>query len=419
MKKLNICLVSDFFCPNTGGVESHIYYLGQCLIGRGHKVIVVTHAYGKRRGIRFLSNALKVYYLPFIVVYNSCILPTVFASLPILRQIFLKEQVQIVHGHSSFSVLAHEAMFHAQMMGLPTVFTDHSLFGFADLSSILTNKLLQFITCNCDHIICVSHTSKENTVLRARLNPRRVSVIPNAIYSEMFTPGTGSKTRVDSRITIVTVGRLVYRRGADLMAAIIPQICSRFENVDFLVGGDGPKRIALEEMRDKHQLHHRVTLLGSIPHTQVPKVMTKGQIYLNCSLTEAFCMTIVEAASCGLFIVSTRVGGIPEVLPDDMIRLMEPTSSSVFETLCNFIDEYESGRLRLVRPENHSRVRNMYYWPDIACRTEIVYDDVLNRQRPTLNQRLKNYFRCGPLFGIFFACIAALDYLFVLLLNRL
>uniref|UniRef100_A0A915IUH5 PIGA GPI anchor biosynthesis domain-containing protein n=1 Tax=Romanomermis culicivorax TaxID=13658 RepID=A0A915IUH5_ROMCU len=92
-------LVSDFFCPNTGGVESHIYYLGQCLLRRGHRIVVVTHAYGDRRGVRLLTNGLKVYYLPFLVLYNGCICPTVYSTLPVLRKIFLKERVTIVHGH--------------------------------------------------------------------------------------------------------------------------------------------------------------------------------------------------------------------------------------------------------------------------------------------------------------------------------
>jgi len=53
-------MVCDCFHPNIGGVESHIYQLSQCLIDRGHKVVVVTHAYGNRKGIRNLSNGLKV-----------------------------------------------------------------------------------------------------------------------------------------------------------------------------------------------------------------------------------------------------------------------------------------------------------------------------------------------------------------------
>lgn len=66
-KKHSICMVSDFFYPNMGGVESHIYQLSQCLMEKGHKVVIVTHAYGNRRGVRYLTNGLKVYYLPLQV----------------------------------------------------------------------------------------------------------------------------------------------------------------------------------------------------------------------------------------------------------------------------------------------------------------------------------------------------------------
>ena len=70
----------------------------------------------------------------------------------------LREQIEIVHGHASLSSLCHEAILHARTMGLRTVFTDHSLFGFADAASILTNKLLKFTLSDVDHVIGVSHT---------------------------------------------------------------------------------------------------------------------------------------------------------------------------------------------------------------------------------------------------------------------
>lgn len=53
-------MVSDFFYPLIGGVENHIYQLSQCLIQRNHKVIVVTHAYDDRVGVRYMTNGLKV-----------------------------------------------------------------------------------------------------------------------------------------------------------------------------------------------------------------------------------------------------------------------------------------------------------------------------------------------------------------------
>ena len=53
-------MVSDFFYPNMGGVESHLFQLSQCLKERGHKVVIVTHSYGHRVGIRWMTNNLKV-----------------------------------------------------------------------------------------------------------------------------------------------------------------------------------------------------------------------------------------------------------------------------------------------------------------------------------------------------------------------
>lgn len=43
-------MVSDFFYPNVGGVEEHIFNLSQCLLTRGHKVVVITHTYNDRKG---------------------------------------------------------------------------------------------------------------------------------------------------------------------------------------------------------------------------------------------------------------------------------------------------------------------------------------------------------------------------------
>lgn len=130
--KLNICIVCDFFYPNFGGVEEHIYNLSQRLVRRGHKVIILTHAYGNRTGIRFLTSCVKVYYIPLWLVTDQVSLPTIYSSFPIFRNIWIRERIHLVHGHQAFSSMCHEAIIHARTMGLKVVFTDHSLFGFHD-----------------------------------------------------------------------------------------------------------------------------------------------------------------------------------------------------------------------------------------------------------------------------------------------
>lgn len=405
-------MVSDFFYPAFGGVESHIYHLSQCLLERGHKVVVLTHAYGERTGVRHMARGLKVYYVPRPPFYLQATLPTLLGTLPLVRHVVRRERITLVHGHQTFSPLAHEALLHAATMGLPAVFTDHSLYGFSDAGSIHMNKVSKFTMAHVELAICVSHTSKENTVLRSGMPPRRVYVIPNAVDARAFAPDPAARRRTLG-VTVVVISRLVYRKGADLLAEVLPAACRRFPQVRFLIGGDGPKRGLLEEVRDRHGLHEQVAMLGALAHADVRSVLVQGHIFLNTSLTEAFCIAILEAASCGLLSVSTRVGGVPEVLPPDMMVLADVAPAAIVDAIGEALE-----RLPTVDPSSfHARVAAMYSWHDVARRTELVYDKASGNPPATLMEQLCRYDACGLWASKLFCFVVVLNNLFLRLLQ--
>ncbi|CAH8511288.1 unnamed protein product [Schistosoma rodhaini] len=460
--RFNIAMVSDFCYPNVGGVESHIFALSQCLIRRGHRVIIITHSYssegGQRQGVRYLPRGLKVYYIPIQPFYKQSIFITVLGTLPIIREIVIREQIDIIHGHSIFSPLACEAAVHAQSLGCRTVHTEHSLFGFSDLSAIIMNKVMEGVFTAVDQVICVSHTTKENVVLRAKYDPDRVFVIPNAVDASAFLPDPSC--RDPNYITIVVVSRLVYRKGLDLLVAIIPSLCSLFPELRFLIGGDGPKRLELEEIREQYQLHSRVNLLGSLQPHEVRPLLIQGDIFLNTSLTEAFCIAILEAVSCGLMVISTAVGGLPEVLPEHFIRLAPANASELATIVADSIiqvrqqredskltaheqkpmDNLTSNKLDIcTSPPNplcrfsliadssthfdgtefncnsltdhcwhmHKWIRSMYCWPLVAKRTEKVYSAAMSKPPVSLQDRISRLYQLGPLTGKM-TCFAAI-----------
>lgn len=194
-RRLNIAMASDYFYPSVGGVESHIYILSQKLIQRGHKVIIITHHYDDRCGIRHLPAGLKVYHIPLGTLpfsTTAATVPNLFACLPLVRAILLRERIHILHAHQALSSLGLESVMHAKTLhvGIRTVFTDHSLFGLGGggWGEVSGNKMLKGILNDIEAVICVSHTGKENTVLRGRLNPDIVYVIPNAIVADSFQP---------------------------------------------------------------------------------------------------------------------------------------------------------------------------------------------------------------------------------------
>lgn len=177
----------------------------------------------------------------------------------------------------------------------------------------------------------------------------------------------------------MVISRLVYRKGIDLLARLIPIICRSYPNIEFLIGGDGPKRALLQQVIDTNRLHRRVRLIGAVRSEQARELLIQGDIFLNSSLTEAFCIAIVEAASCGLQVVTTNVGGIPEVLPPELIWLAPPSVDGLVQGLRRAIEHRQAGRV-LCPLEAHNRVRRFYRWSNVANRTKLIYDSLFAGQ---------------------------------------
>lgn len=242
-------------------------------------------------------------------------------------------------------------------------------------------------------------------------------------------------------MTIVAMSRLVYRKGIDLLAAVLPELCQLYPHVQFVIGGDGPKRPLLEAVIREHGLQDRVSLVGAVPHERVRQLLVQGDIFLNCSLTEAFCMALIEAAAAGLLVVSTRVGGVPEVLPQDMLLLADPSPDGLVEAVGQALQRVAAGGRDTWR--QHAAVRDMYSWQAIAQRTEHVYWRVLRDcggggggggsggssgdvagttgaagvalsagRDDSMVGRLRRYHKCGKWFGKICCCITAVDWLY-------
>jgi phosphatidylinositol glycan class A protein len=325
----------------------------------------------------------------------------------------IRERIDIVHTHQATSVMSNESVVYAAAMGLPSVYTDHSLFQFDDLAGVLLNRVLETTLSTLNGAICVSHACRDNLILRAKLNPSRITVIPNAVDPPSFAPsddqndtGIGKIGSDDNRIKVVVVSRLVYRKGVDLLVGIIPKICHLLPQVDFIVGGDGNKLLDVQEMVEKEHIQDRVTFLGAVPHVEVAAVLRTGHVFLNCSLTESFCIAILEAASCGLLIVSTNVGGVPEVLEPDMIVLCDPNVDALVDGLREAIQRQE-GDNRVDPWDAHRRIERMYSWHRVAFQTEQLYDRIIQDKPKSLMERLECYRRLGGVSGIV-ACVLAL-----------
>ena len=196
--------------------------------------------------------------------------------------------------------------------------------------------------------------------MRVKHDPNCTFVIPNAVDPAQFFPDESRFKAIGEgeTIKIVFVSRLEYRKGVDLLIGVIPRILDKFDNVKFIIGGGGGKEDLLRQMLKKYGIQDKVELLGMLKPNEVRSALVKGHIFLNCSLTESFCMANLEAASAGLYIVSTNVGGVPEVLPSHMIKFAHPNVDAIYEKLADAIKE-----IRFVDTSTfHEEISQIYSW---------------------------------------------------------
>ena len=165
----------------------------------------------------------------------------------------------------------------------------------------------------------------------------------------------------------------------------------------------------LEEMTREHELERRVTLLGDVPHASVVDVLQRAHVFLNCSLTESFCIAILEAACSGCLVVATGVGGVTEVLPPDLLFLAAPDPDALVEALADALDALRTDGTTNDPRVIHERVAKMYAWEDVAVRVEAVYE----RAHATVDSQLGRLARlhgCGTFAGKLFCAVAAVDH---------
>lgn len=359
-----IAMVSDYFHPRLGGVENHILNLSKGLRSLGHVVVIITHANSEVSGIHFVEG-FKTYYLDLPSIFGGAVFPTFLVTAAVLPQVFVRERIDIVHGHQC-TTLALEGVFLAKVLGICTVFTNHSIVLPETIGGILTASAMQFSLLDADEILCVSRAARDNTAARLEVDAKTISVIPNAVTQD-FTPNQEKKTHGETVIAVVS--RLTYRKGTGLLAQVIPDLCKISGSIRIIVAGDGNKREVLEQVVERHQLQNRVQMLGPVPPSGVKEVLNRSDLFLNTSLTEAFCISILEAAACGLYVVSTDVDGVSEVLPRDMATLTDTTAKSLISGVKKGLEKAKT----YDKKEAHRRVTEMYSWDRVSAETERAY----------------------------------------------
>ena len=163
---------------------------------------------GVREGVRLMGNGLKVYHLPLLpVINNDVAAPIPWLPDPVIRQILIREKIDLCHGHLSTSIVAALVVTCGKLLGLKTCMTEHSHFPYNEIGLIGLNKICKWYMKDLDAAIAVSHACKDNFTLRAKIPPKICFTLPNAVDTNKFTPNPSLRYPLKT-INIVVVSRL-------------------------------------------------------------------------------------------------------------------------------------------------------------------------------------------------------------------
>ena len=122
---------------------------------------------------------------------------------------------------------------------------------------------------------------------------------------------------------IVSVGRLVHRKGQDRLIQALPTIRKKIPNAHLLLIGEGPYRRKLEKLARKKGTESAVTFLGRVSYCELPRYMCVGDIFaMPCRSrfggleVEGLGIVYLEASSCQLPVVVGKSGGAPDAVLD-------------------------------------------------------------------------------------------------------
>lgn len=150
-------------------------------------------------------------------------------------------------------------------------------------------------------------------------------------------------------IHILTVGRLHELKGLEYSIVAMAQVLQRHPNVVYRIVGDGPLRSHLQDLIVRHRLSDHVILLGSRTREEVAELYQTAHIFMLTSVTtargypESQGVVLGEAQACGLPIIASRSGGIPEMVDDGQAGFLVPERNvdAIADRLCYLIEHPE------------------------------------------------------------------------------
>lgn len=404
-------MLAPALLPIRGGVSNYITELLQHLpekieihvltprrVGYGDNVTSnveyeFSKYFRKNVQIHFLSKASDTFY------YNARFQG---ACLRYVPKLIKEEGIDLIHSHTAHMP---DLLLMLRKIRKPIVTTVHSTIrsqfsgirasrrlGNLERSEKATFLLYPLLRCAEEiyfrqkrAIITPSNWMRKQ--LEQNYHYTNIQVIPNsidvqkieslkkyAITEKLFPPNIR-----DKRI-ILFVGRLLALKGVDILLEAIPEINEKTNNeCTFIFAGPGHTRYLQKIKKMKGESH--CILLGPLPHDDIIQLIKNAELMVLPSFTENTPFVLLESMACGVPIISTDVGGIPEIIQNmyDGILIKPGLSKTLANSIINLL---ENKQLQKSIVQNAKEtIRKKFSWSVNLDKILKIYTEALNTNK--------------------------------------
>lgn len=364
-----------------GGSVLSSYYLIHNLLKLGHKIYVFTSSrYFKDSFSK--DNNINVYRYGSLKILSSNISPNLFYK-P------LKHKFDICHVSFDIPPAPFSALKYIKKYEIPLVVTYHGdwienyggfirKFGVKLSNRYITENLLD----SADIIISPSINNIKNSKYLSKYE-EKVTIIPNGININEFNINI-SKKEVRKKLglsndnnIILFLGHLSPHKGPEILLESLPLILKEIPQTEIIFIGKGILKEKLQNKAKKLQIEKKIKFLGEIWDNSTKSLYFRASdVFVLPSLSESFGIVNLEAMAFGIPIVASNVGGVPDLIQNDVNGYLFPPndikrlSELLIYTLKN------KNKVEKMAKRNISKVKD-YSWEKIAKKTELIYEELL------------------------------------------
>lgn len=385
---MRIVILINNYTPLLGGAEIFVIKLSNYLIKNGHEVDVITLKHAPDHPNFEVIDGVNVYRVKYINIKGLGFITSFLSLFRTLKRNQQKRRYDIIHSVGEAPTCQSGAIF-KKIYGTPHLITIQGGYiaerdylkknNKINLANRILEQIIRWSFEKADAVHAISNTIAAQS---ADLGAKNIKLIPNGVDEEMIKIGAKEETRAKLNIpsqtkVIISMSRLTPRKGFKYVIIAFSKFLKYYPDSKLIIVGDGPQRKELEKLTIKLNIADKVDFIGLIPHKDIVKILPAADVFVLTPIYEGLGIVYIESLACEVPVITTKVGGIPDIIQDRVNGLFVPHGD--ITALCDAMKELISDEklYHKFQEEGIHTVKKKFIWENIFSEIEEIYFNLM------------------------------------------